>query len=93
MPAAFAALDGDPPAASVRDTTAPERPGIQTCWMQPAVHTIIQRVPDPMTRLQLWQRVRQWLPRDPCCTTRPPGLHLPHYTGRVTVPGGCGAGR
>src|SRR5262245_23422729 len=79
------------PAVITSDVTAPERSGVLKCRLQPVVGAMIERVPDPFTRLQLWQRARQWLPSELCCTA--PGLHLPHYTGRVTVAGACGGRR
>jgi hypothetical protein len=81
------------PAIITSDASAPERSGVSTCWLHPVLGAIIERVPDPFTRLQLWQRARQWLPSVRCCTAPAADLHLPHYTGRVTIPGACGARR
>ena len=89
FPAAVARLNEAPPTIITLRTATSERFGVPTCWVLPLVRTIIDRVADTFTRLQLWQRARQWLPSELCCTAPAAGLHLPHYTGSATVAGGC----
>jgi hypothetical protein len=89
----IARLNDVRPAIITSDARAPERFGVPSCWLQLLVGPIIERVPDPFTRLQLWQRARQWLPSGLYCTAPAADLHLPHYTGRATVAGTCGARR
>jgi hypothetical protein len=93
LPATVARLNDAPLTVITLHIATSERFGVPTCWPQPMVGAILQRVPDPFTRLQLCQRARQWLASELCCTGPAAGLHLPHYTGRVTVPGACGSRR